>query len=261
MFERLSLSDDSLLAGYAESIQRVEFALPWCKDRRVLDGGCGSGYGAHYLAANGAAEVVAIDVSDDAIGEAKRQYQRPNLRFETRDLERLDALSFDRPFNVVVNLETLPHLAQPEKFLRGVTAAMTADGVFICSIPNGELVKTDEHGKPLYRYQHRTYSADQFNSVLATHFTTIALFGHWLTHEGMLRRRRAREMFDQLTEAYFNPMARIGRAIKRLAGKTSLAPPVYTGGADSYRGDYAIMPLAEGCFGWAPTTLIAVCTR
>jgi len=261
MFERLSLSDDSLLAGYAESIQRVEFSLPWCKGQRVLDAGCGSGYGAHYLAANGAAEVVAIDVSDDAIAEAKRQYARPNLRFETRDLEQLDARSFDCPFNVVVNLETLPHLAAPDNFLAGATAAMSADGVFICSIPNGELVKTDEHGKPLYRYQHRTYSADQFKAILAAHFGTINLFGHWLTHEGMLRRRRAREVFDQLTEAYFNPMARIGRAIKRLAGKASLPPPAYTGAADSYRGDYAIAPLAQGRFGWAPTTLIAVCTK
>lgn len=57
MHQRLSLQDDSLIAGYAENIQRFEFALEWCRGKRVLDAGCGSGYGAHFLACHGAASV------------------------------------------------------------------------------------------------------------------------------------------------------------------------------------------------------------
>ncbi|MDB5811932.1 MAG: hypothetical protein JWN94_4054 [Betaproteobacteria bacterium] len=66
-------------------------------------------------------------------------------------------------------------------------------------------------------------------------------------------------MFAQLTDAYFNPLARAGRLIKRIAGKTSEDPPIMSGEADSYAGDYVIAPLASRAFPWPPTTLIAVC--
>ncbi len=259
MFERLSLADDSLIAGYAESIQRHEFALEWCNGRRVLDAGCGSGYGTHYFATHGAASVLGVDVAAGAIAEACRHYRHSRLSFEVRDLEALDDSAFHGRFDVVVNFETLPHLREPEKFLRGARAALAANGTLICSTPNGEVVETDGHGRPLYRYQHRTYSATQLESCLSAHFASVSLFGHWLTHEGLLRRRRAREDFEQLSEAYYNPMARAGRAFKRCLGKKCGSPPVYRGDADSYRGDFAIGRLAENGFGWPPTTLLAVC--
>ena len=90
MHERLSLTDNSLFAGYAENIQRVEFALDWCRGKRVLDAGCGSGYGTYFLASNGAAAVLGIDVSRDAIDEATRTYRRENLYFQIRDVESVD---------------------------------------------------------------------------------------------------------------------------------------------------------------------------
>ncbi len=260
MYERLSLADDSLIAGYAESIQRNEFALEWCNGRRVLDAGCGSGYGAYFLAVHGAASVLGIDVAADAIEEARRQYRHPHLSFDVRDLETLDDAACNGRYDVVVNFETLPHLAAPEKFLRGAKAALAAGGTFICSIPNGDVVETDAQGKPLYRFQHRTYSPDEFRSALAAHFASVALFGHWLTHEGLLRRRRARELFEQLGEAYYNPLARAGRTLKRLLGRKSAGPPVYHGDADSYRGDFAITGLSASGYAWPAMTLIAVCT-
>ncbi|MDB5811933.1 MAG: hypothetical protein JWN94_4055 [Betaproteobacteria bacterium] len=183
MSERLSLTDHSLIAGYAENIQRFEFALEWCRARRVLDAGCGSGYGAYFLARNGSASVLGIDISNDAIDEAKSQYQNHNLRFEVRDLQRLDAGALDGP-EVIVNFETLAHLPDPKKFLAGVKSALNAGGTFITSTPNGELVKIDEEGKPLYRYQYTTYSADGFKSFLSGYFPAVSLYGHWLTHQG-----------------------------------------------------------------------------
>ena len=36
-YERLSLNDASIIASYAEHIQRYEFALQYCRGKRVLD--------------------------------------------------------------------------------------------------------------------------------------------------------------------------------------------------------------------------------
>ena len=89
MVERVSLNDGSLVGSYAENIQRYEFALEYSREKRVLDAGCGTGYGSHFLAANGARSVLAVDISDNAIAEAKDNYRLDNLRYEGRDVQLL----------------------------------------------------------------------------------------------------------------------------------------------------------------------------
>ena len=87
------------------------------------------------------------------------------------------------------------------------------------------------------------------------------MYGHWLTHAGMLRKMRARELFEQLCESYYNPTSRIGRVIKRAVGKKIIGPPRFTAAADSFPDDYVIRPLKSSEFRWAPTVLIAVCEK
>ncbi|PYT22511.1 MAG: SAM-dependent methyltransferase, partial [Acidobacteria bacterium] len=48
-----------------EHVARYWFAARFARGRRVLDAGCGSGYGADVLARE-ACEVLAVDISDDA---------------------------------------------------------------------------------------------------------------------------------------------------------------------------------------------------
>ena len=258
--ERISLNDQTLISSYAESIQRYEFALKYCTDKRVLDAGCGTGYGAHFLAANGVRSVLGLDISDEAITEAKDNYRLNNLHFERRDVETLaDDPPLGGQFDVVVNFENLAHLQHPERMIGAVAKLLPKGGTLITSTPNGEVSALDENGKPLYRFHYRVYTASDLRSFLSPHFNRLSMYGQWLTHEGMLRRLRAKELFAQLCEAYYNPMARAGRVIKRMVGKSAAGPPKFTGAADSYTGDYVIQPLESGDFRWAPTVLIAVC--
>ena len=61
---------DELLA--AEHLARYEWAGGLAPGRRVLDAGCGTGYGAEMLAAAGAASVMGVD-SAAAVVEAARR--------------------------------------------------------------------------------------------------------------------------------------------------------------------------------------------
>ena len=111
-YERLSLKNESLISSYAEHLQRYELALGYCRGKRILDAGCGTGYGSYFLAANGAKSVLALDISDEALAEAKQSYQLDNLRFECRDVEMLgEDPTLLGQFDVVVNFENLEHLA------------------------------------------------------------------------------------------------------------------------------------------------------
>jgi 2-polyprenyl-3-methyl-5-hydroxy-6-metoxy-1,4-benzoquinol methylase len=260
--ERLSLTDSTILASYAEHIQRYDFALAYCKGKRVLDAGCGTGYGSHFLAGNGATSMLAVDISDDALDEARRNYQAPNLTFEKQNVEELDRNPALRgKFDVVVNFENLEHVPNPELLVQGVARISSPDGVYITSTPNGAISDRDASGRPKNVFHVEEYTFDQFQALLLPHFASITFYGQWLTHSGRLRKQRARELFEQLCETYYNPASRLGRLVKRLFGKMVAPPSQFNAGQDHYPGDHSIVPIDSGQFPWPPEVLIAVCAQ
>ena len=68
--ERLSLLQSATTTIY-EHVARYSFLTQLVKGKRVLDVGCGVGFGSAFLSAF-ASEIVAIDVSDEAISDAKK---------------------------------------------------------------------------------------------------------------------------------------------------------------------------------------------
>src|ERR1700742_1669756 len=64
-----------------EPLARYAFASRLARGKRVLDAGCGAGYGSAELA-HAAQTVVGIDVSPEALAFARANYRLPNLTFE-----------------------------------------------------------------------------------------------------------------------------------------------------------------------------------
>lgn len=92
--------------------------------RRILELGCGTGEAAAQVAAGTEAEVVAVDISDAFLEQARANHQAPNLRFEKLDLLGDDPLRLGR-FDLVFGNGILHHLVLrlPEilRALHGVT--------------------------------------------------------------------------------------------------------------------------------------------
>lgn len=259
--ERISTSDGSYVASYGNHIQRYEFALPYCVGKSVLDAGCGIGYGSFHLARNGTGPVVGMDLSEDAIKEASATFQRSNLKYVKGDLQRLDEMKgIPDLVDVVVNFENLEHLPDPKAFLDRVRPRIREDnGFFITSTPNGEISDVDVNGRLKNIYHVHEFTADELTELLRPYFKDIQLYCQWQTYDGLLRTMISKDIHDQLCEAYYNPMARIGRSIKKVFGKKSLAPPSFTASGDSFSWDYRITPVADKPFPWPPTVLLAVC--
>src|SRR5205085_1595172 len=89
-----------------EHVARYSFAARMAGGRRVLDAGCGSGYGSAELARH-AREVVGIDVSQQAIDYALAHYPDPKIRFETASCSRVPASA--ESFDLVVAFEIIEH--------------------------------------------------------------------------------------------------------------------------------------------------------
>jgi 2-polyprenyl-3-methyl-5-hydroxy-6-metoxy-1,4-benzoquinol methylase len=100
--ERLQVLNSCFRESGVSHLQRYLFAQPRVRGR-VLDVACGVGFGSYVLAGT-VQEVVGVDVSAEAIEEARAQHTRPNVTYH---LGTLDTLPRGEPFDAAVSLETI----------------------------------------------------------------------------------------------------------------------------------------------------------
>ncbi len=119
-----------------EHIARYRFAAELARGR-VLDAGCGTGYGVPILAGNPAVrEVVGVDADARAVAHARRYYSLPAARFTCADLLAPQACALG-VFDTIVCLEVLEHLSDPERLLRTLDLSLAPGGRLLISTPLG----------------------------------------------------------------------------------------------------------------------------
>ncbi len=89
-----------------------EWIAERCAGLKVVDMACGEGYGTEVLARR-AREVTGVDANPEAFEHARLKYTRPGVRF-VRNMIELHA----EPCDVVVFLQTIEHVPDPEGVLR-----------------------------------------------------------------------------------------------------------------------------------------------
>jgi SAM-dependent methyltransferase len=104
--------------------------------RRILELGCGTGEAAAQMAARTDAEVVAVDISDTFLAQARATHVAANLRFEKFDLLGDDPLRLGR-FGLVFGNGILHHLvARLDPVLRALLALTEPGGGLAFVEPN-----------------------------------------------------------------------------------------------------------------------------
>ncbi|WP_197426589.1 MULTISPECIES: methyltransferase domain-containing protein [Hyphomicrobiales] len=171
MQERYVPGTWSEIAAY-EHRPRYAFASSLAAGKRVLDFGCGSGYGAADLAEE-AAHVTAVDISEEALAYAREHHKAPNLVFERRyDLaECLEPASFD----LITCFELVEHLARPDqlRLLASLKRLLTEDGLLLISTPNP--AATANYGENPF-HLHEMPEA-QFRATLTAAFPAVRFLG------------------------------------------------------------------------------------
>ena len=100
--------------------------------RRVADVGCGAGLLSEPLRRLGA-EVSAVDAAPETIQAARAHAEGQGLEIDYR-VGGLDVL--DGPFDLVVSLEVIEHVADPRAFVFGLAQLLADGGLLILSTPN-----------------------------------------------------------------------------------------------------------------------------
>ncbi|MGI8557938.1 MAG: methyltransferase domain-containing protein [Solirubrobacteraceae bacterium] len=148
----------------AEHVLRYWWASNQCVGRRVLDAGCGAGYGAAMLHAAGAGEVVAIDLSESIV-EVARQAVPDNVACEIGDVT---SLSFgDATFDVIVCFEVIEHVDDPNAALDELARVLRPDGLLLISSPNRDRYMP---GNPHHRHE---YVPEELREALLQRFPAV----------------------------------------------------------------------------------------
>ena len=146
---------------YSEHYLRYGLFREICAGKRVLDVACGAGYGSYLLASWGAQEVIAVDLSAEAITEARRVFGHDRITFIQGNVEELDKL-VQGQFDLIVSFETIEHLKLPRLFLEHISHLRTAVGIVAISAPNDAGVL--RAGEPNRFHLHR-FSFDEFRAL------------------------------------------------------------------------------------------------
>jgi SAM-dependent methyltransferase len=155
-----------------EHLARYAFAARLARGKRVLDAGCGTGYGSAELAKWGLV-VVGVDLAGEAVGYAREHYRLPNLQFEQGSCCALPHP--DASFDLVVGFEVIEHLEGWREFLAEVRRVLAPTGQFVVSTPN-RLYYTESRGGVENPFHVHEFSYEEFRDALSEAFPHISLF-------------------------------------------------------------------------------------
>lgn len=160
------------------------------RGRRVIDIGCGEGYGPALLA-DSAEEVLGIDIAPEVVEHASSDYRAPNLSFEVMDVGSLDVGS--RSFDVAVSLQVIEHIVDESGYLQEMARVLKPGGAALITTPN-RLTISPGSDSPINPYHLREYTPEELSSRLAGYFARVDISG--IFHAGWLKLNDRVRMVD-----------------------------------------------------------------
>lgn len=170
--ERLSFDDTNVYSSLEGSIHvaRYSLAKAFCRGAKVLDVASGEGYGSHLLSKWGASEVHGVDVSEEAVARAKSKFGDDKCQFWCEQGENLCSIFSDHTFDLIVSIETIEHVTNPDMFLKNLKRLLKPTGVLVLTCPNDYWKFPGEQiGNP---YHLKKYTYQDFLDMAQNHFGT-----------------------------------------------------------------------------------------
>jgi SAM-dependent methyltransferase len=156
-----------------EHVARYAFASRFAQGRRILDAGCGTGYGSAVLSPAGRS-VIGVDVSIDAVRYAAEHYADFGAVFLCAPCEQLPFRTGS--FDLVVAFEVIEHLENWSPMLEEARRVLSPGGLFIVSTPNKAFYaefRKDAGPNPFHTHE---FEYREFQEALLERFPYVSLF-------------------------------------------------------------------------------------
>ena len=187
-------------------------------DKRIVDLGCGSGYGVARLA-EFAQQVDGIDQSPVAIEYAKKHYGRPNSIFAVADL----ALGFppecpQGTYDMAVTSEVIEHVTDLFGFASQLRAAVNQTGVGVVGTPNRLWRYQYTPGRELWSPSHvMELTSATLTGLMRQFFGEVELYMHVFPAECLV-------LPEAETSGFTRRLIRASRRSAGLFGRELLGP-------------------------------------
>ncbi len=155
---------------FNEHLARYLYAREFVGGKRVLDLGCGSGYGSRKLAER-ARLVFGVDASAEAIEYARLNFPGANISFTASDGTSLPFRN--HCFDTVICFEVVEHLSNQQALLQEAARVLSPGGFLMISTPN-RIFYTEER-QEINPFHTREFSQEEFSIFLQETFTAVQL--------------------------------------------------------------------------------------
>jgi ubiquinone/menaquinone biosynthesis C-methylase UbiE len=180
LVERIDIKNLTLI-----DIIRYKFASKYVEDKIVLDIACGSGYGTILLSEHGARKVIGLDIDFNTILELQKQYHNNNNNIEFINGSTYSIPFSDEYFDILVSIETLEHLENPDTFLNEARRVLKKGGIIIISTPLNE---SESRFTPQNPFHIREYNLYEIECIMSKYFIKLDIYfqrsklkANWLT--------------------------------------------------------------------------------
>ena len=158
--------------NFLNHLRVYQFIEQFVSGKRVLDVGCGTGYGTALLAKS-AKSIVGIDISERTIRGNQKRY--PGIDFQTMDAHELKFP--DASLDFIVSTENFEHLSDQAKHLAELRRVLSEDGIAFIATPNPEQTTK----KNPYHTKETSYS--ELCELLPRFFREFVIIENSLPHE------------------------------------------------------------------------------
>ena len=153
-----------------EHVSRYHFARLFAPGKRVLDVGCGAGYGTGLLASE-ARQAVGFDIAPEAIDYAKENYPGPCFLLGSADAFPIESDSC----GLITAFEVIEHIHRWPDLLTEAARALTPDGAFLVSTPNKHYyaeARRDAGPNPFHVHE---FELEELENRLREHFACVSI--------------------------------------------------------------------------------------
>lgn len=144
------------------------FAEKYALGKRVLDYGCGSGYGSYSLS-RVAEHVIAVDISDEALIFARNNYKATNIEYC------LISEFNQEKFDMITSFQVIEHVPNSRVYIAKLKKLLKPNGILLISTPDKKFRLFNIIQKPWNIYHLKEYSEIELMQLVETEFNTFEI--------------------------------------------------------------------------------------